>query len=471
MSSYSPFDQELEALEAADLEALTRARERLVHRIQTRGAYRSIDCKSVSAFANTYGGWIFYGVEEESKEDAVAGAFPGIARADADAAQQRIRHAVAGLMNPEAHFDTKVVWGPHSPIGLAENQGIICIRVAQSVNAPHVHKSGQIYRRVADGSEPKPESDRFILDQLFRRADQTRKDYRRWINRQDPELSEGEGENPYLRLMLVADIWHDRDAWLDLDADKVRSFLGPGAGRAHFGCIPFDTIYTSSGGYVARQVKGNNPHNLGLTWRLRPHLVSEVIVPFNFQAPNHPGMIAVNWSGYDHVDRFVKILAAQGHKSPRVIDLNVLFNALLGVAEAQQRLLAAAGWKYGYTVKAKLLNVWRTIPFLDVSRVLDGFEKHGTPMCLDGDVLAPRGTDPETFSEVKPYGHIENEYGQLILQTLDMFRPIAEAFGLPKWLDPNPDKEEEVYYDELQKAGRNAMKVQDLRLKRSDDDD
>ena len=32
--------------------------------------------KSLSAFANTYGGWLFVGVREESKDNAVAGSFP-----------------------------------------------------------------------------------------------------------------------------------------------------------------------------------------------------------------------------------------------------------------------------------------------------------------------------------------------------------------------------------------------------------
>ena len=39
--------------------------------------------KSVSAFANTYGGWLFYGVNEKSKSGAAAGEFVGIARENA----------------------------------------------------------------------------------------------------------------------------------------------------------------------------------------------------------------------------------------------------------------------------------------------------------------------------------------------------------------------------------------------------
>lgn len=178
MTAYSPFGKELKDLEAANLLALRQAAEGWYIEYKREVPNAASIAKSISAFANTYGGWVFYNVKEKSKEDAVAGAFPGVPRADVDASLQRIRQAVAGQVNPSPHFDMKVLWGPCAEIGLAADHAVICVQVAWSPAAPHVHKSGQIYRRVADGSEPRPEGDRFVLDQLFRRADDVRKQYR-----------------------------------------------------------------------------------------------------------------------------------------------------------------------------------------------------------------------------------------------------------------------------------------------------
>ena len=40
---------------------------------------------------------------------------------------------------------------------------MVVVEIPQSRAAPHVHKDGRIYRRVADASEPKPETDRLSL--------------------------------------------------------------------------------------------------------------------------------------------------------------------------------------------------------------------------------------------------------------------------------------------------------------------
>ena len=40
--------------------------------------------KSLSAFANTYGGWLFIGVQEQSGDNAVADEFPSIPEVDVD---------------------------------------------------------------------------------------------------------------------------------------------------------------------------------------------------------------------------------------------------------------------------------------------------------------------------------------------------------------------------------------------------
>ncbi|MBL9070609.1 MAG: hypothetical protein JNM03_11550 [Sphingopyxis sp.] len=81
----------------------------------------------------------------------------------------------------------------------------------QSLSAPHVHRSGQIYRRVADGSEPRPENDRYLLDQLFRRGDELRREFAEWVDR-DPEFSKSEENIPFLRLMMICDPWREETA-------------------------------------------------------------------------------------------------------------------------------------------------------------------------------------------------------------------------------------------------------------------
>jgi hypothetical protein len=83
-----------------------------------------------------------------------------------------------------------------------EGSCIICVSVPLNPNAPHVHTKGYIYRRVADGSKPKPENDRFVIDQLFQRSQELRKQHAEWHDR-DPEFSENERTQPFIRLLIT----------------------------------------------------------------------------------------------------------------------------------------------------------------------------------------------------------------------------------------------------------------------------
>jgi hypothetical protein len=462
MAAYTPFQRPLEDLTADDLEQLKTTSEGWYVEYKREVPNASAVAKSISAFANTYGGWVFYGVDEVSKENPVAGAFPGIPVGEVDANLQRIRQAVAGHLDPAPHFDVKVLYGP-SDIGLAADSGVICIRVPQSFTAPHVHRSGQIYRRVADGSEPKPENDRHLLDQLFRRSDELREDFEKWVNR-DPEFSKGEEEAPYLRLMMVVDPWREEEPWLEIEEAELRDIFSVPSGLVS--SVPFDTLYTSASGFIARQVNVNDPHNLGLTWRFRQSLASDVLIPLNFYSVDHRWRLIEQLEGYEQALPFIDMLERKNYASPRIVDLNLLFNLLVGVVEIQRRLLARAGWTRPFYVKAKLLNVWRTAPFLDIAAVLERFETFGLPMCLDQNVTSPPGTAPETFNEVSAFDDVKDEFARVLLQALTLFAPIARAWGLPGHLDDVSPP----YFTQLQQAGVRALKVQDRRNAAADDE-
>lgn len=449
---FSPFDTAMETLSAPDLERLREVAEGWYVEYKSRLSNAADIAKSVSALANTHGGWVFYGVEELSKEEPVAGSLPGIPKADADAALQSIRQAVAQNMNPAAHFDTRVVSGDGG--SLAADRVVVCVRVPRSLAAPHVHRSGRIYRRVADGSEPRPESDRHLLDQLFRRSDDLRQEFEGWVDR-DPEFSKGEGKVPYLRLMMVVDPWRDESPWLEIEARELKKLFAATPGLVS--AVPFDTLYTSARGYVARQVSTNDPHNLGLTWRLQETLVSDLYVPLNFYTADSPWQLLEHLDGYEGASRFISMLRARSYSSPRVVDLNMLFNLLVGIVETQRRLLARAGWTKPYFVKARLLNVWRTVPFVDLAPVLDAFDADGLPVCLDAMVTSPPGTEPESFLEVPPFAETASEEARIILQALTIFAPIARAWGLPTEM---LQAGHPMYFSLLQQAGTRAMAVQ-----------
>jgi hypothetical protein len=397
---YSPFDKSFEAIEASDLASLRAAAEGWYVEYKREASTADAMAKSVSAFANTHGGWLFYGIVEKSKDEAVAGEFPGIPRVDVDPALQCLRQAMANAVNPSPHYEVRAVWGPEAAIGLEADRAVICVYVPKGANAPYVHKSGRIYRRVGDGSEPKPENDRFVLDQLWRRSDEILNEYKEWVGK-DPELSTSESERPYVRLLMVADPWADRGAWLDVNTSEVRELLKAEEASAY--ATPFDTVYTSSSGFVGRQLRNNDPHKFGLTYTLNRNLSSELIIPLDIYTPNFPSQLFENLGDYEQIGRFISILEENGHNSPRVVDLNFALNIMMAAADLQDKILKRAGWGHGFHCKVVLLNVWRTVAFVDAPYVMRAYEEHGVPMIMNSRVVSGFDHHPGSFRAVS--GH------------------------------------------------------------------
>ncbi|MCX4067533.1 ATP-binding protein [Pseudomonas sp. S1Bt30] len=460
MKHYSPFTKSFNDIKTEDLLALRDVNEGWYVEYKQAISKSTAIAKSISAFANSYGGWIFYGIKEHSKENSVAGEFIGIENSELDAALQKIRQAVAN-MSPACHFETKTLYGPCEAIGLKPDRAIVCLVVPQSIEAPHVHSGGYIYRRVADGSEPVPETDRYMVEKLFDRSKTTIGHYKKWHDN-DPEFSKGESNSPFLRIMIKPNLWELPRSDFTFNLDSVKEILGAVTGRAI--CLPFDTIYPRAGGIIARQCKDNNPTNLSITWDLQSDLTSDITIPLNWCNGNIHDIRAF-LHGYKQTAPFVEKLESTKIETTSVVDLNHLHHVLFGIVEAQRALQKKAGWPLDFHLKIKLLNVWRTIPFLDVPHFIKNIDKNGIPMCLTSNVTAPPGYHPETFAHVEDHSNGESNNSEIIIQTLFSFAPIADAYGIPilNMILAKHTEEDGFLSLALSEASKRAMEVQAIR--------
>jgi Putative DNA-binding domain len=467
LNEYNPFEKHLKDLEISDLFALKSVSEGWYVEYKSEVPKAVSIAKSISAFANTYGGWLFYGISEKSKEEAVAGSFCGIARSDMDGCLQMIRQAVANSVNPSPHFDIKVLWGPLKSIGIAKDHGIICVRVPQGYASPYVHKSGLIYRRVGDGSEPKPENDRFILDQLWRRGDEIRADYKNWLER-SLEFSKAEEGMPYLRIFLTPDLWRDKGVWADLDTKRVRDILAQPNDDTTIFSTPFDTVYSTNGGFVGRQLSGNNPHNLTATFYLSRNLTSTLVLPLPFISGAHRFVLEDELDGYKHALRYVDSLEQHGHEEPNIIDLNFIFSAMVGLFHIQSRLDKEANRTGPLYIKSQLMNVWRGRPFLDVEQVISYQSTHGIPVCMNREIYAPPGKDPDSFHFIPQLDSLDDPKIGKFWQAMQAFEPLASAMGIETGLNDafGTNEERKYIYPDLIAASLRASEAQRLRNER-----
>lgn len=458
---YSPFLKSFDDIAIDDLATLKSVAEGWHVEYKRQLPNAGAVAKSISAFANTYGGWLFYGIAEKSKEEAVAGAYPGIDRTEADAALQSIRQSVANHVQPSPFFRAKALFGPSDGLNLAEDRCIIVVHVPWGADAPIVHKDGRIYRRVSDGSEPKPESDRFVLDQLFSRATRVTDRHAEWVGR-ELELSEDEKRYPYVRIFLIADFWGDHPEMPIVPLQKVREIMKDSGEGFSLG---FEAIQRTAGGIVCRQMGNPDPHTLTLTWTVHNNFRSEVILPLSKFRRDSLDDLQELFEGYEHIDRFIEICRGQRYHLPTVIDLNIVLLALFAFGRKQRALAKEFGWTGPIMAKVQLNGLWRTIPFLDAEEVLDDFEEHGIPLNLRDEILLYRGKERSTYIELPAPIHNADEVLPYLPFGVTLFLHIAQALGVSgsQSLEGNDNTTFAETIVKLLGAGDRALAVQKMR--------
>lgn len=450
---YSPFSKEIANLEVSDLEALKLVSEGWYIEYKRVVPDASSIAKSISALGNTYGGWVFYGIAELSKEDSVAGVFSGVEVKELDVYLQRIRQSVSNRMNPSIHYDCKVLYGPCDAIGLADGMAVICIHVPITSQAPVVHHSGRVYRRVADGSEPIPEADRFMLDKLWERSREVERRYKEWIDA-DPGFNERERLSPFIRILITPSLYDRPIMSAEPSLKLIREKFGPG--ERPYNHIPFDTITNTSDGFLARQCIGNDPTQHVLSWRLRYDLSAEVLLPTAIFKMSPENSIWLN--GYSNYTRFRNLAFQMKCNDADIIDLNLLYPALLAVMDMQMDLQSALGLPKTFYAKAKIISRGRAVPFLDTESFVKDVEKHGMPVCFDETSLCPPGVEPTSFTKIGVYESVKEKdwsvYGATILFSL-----IGRGFGVTCFFEFDESVDIRNFY----KAGERAKKVQAAR--------
>jgi len=100
---YSPFQKDLASIAVDDLAALRRVSEGWFVEYKELLPSPGDIAKSVSAFANHHGGWLFIGVQESKDGLRTAAAFPGLDVDTVSGSVDRIRDAVRAHTDPRFH--------------------------------------------------------------------------------------------------------------------------------------------------------------------------------------------------------------------------------------------------------------------------------------------------------------------------------------------------------------------------------
>ncbi len=445
MSDFNPFNKLFREIQAKDLLKLREVEEGWYVEYKREVTNPSSIAKAISSFSNQYGGWIFFGIDQTKVGPKVAGGFPGISSKEVQTLCERIRSAVIGNVQPVPHFETRILEGPCPEIGLGGNQCIIMIFVPLGPDSPYIHSSGKIYRRQADSSEPKPEADRAVLDQLWERNQRNRARFAEFLEK-IPPICEDEKEKPILHVYLFSDPLQDRGHLLNFSFKRYTELMQ--STKIEDGGIPFDNFFTMTDGFVARQVAINDPYFLQMTWR---HFEDNSVI---FTLPLSAGRLNTDFKFYlSKRYRFTKDIMKKLNRGSipshsRLLDLNIVMITLTSVIQRYHCLSNEIGIEGPFYFKALLQNVLRCVPFID-SKIFKTFlDKYGIPIIQDTLLFSPAGKGPENLIRLQEHSEFTQIPQEMIpfLRAIPAIKAVFEALGiLPIMIDQNIDTIIELY--------------------------
>jgi Putative DNA-binding domain len=125
--------------------------------------------KSIASFANTYGGWYFIGINDD-KTNNIPVSIPGIDLAEILDPIDKLREIIKSRIDPTPVFFSKLV-------ELTDKKVVLVVRIPDEQETPFITNDGRVYRRVADSSEPIPETNRYAMDELYQRGFKAAKEF------------------------------------------------------------------------------------------------------------------------------------------------------------------------------------------------------------------------------------------------------------------------------------------------------
>lgn len=371
-TGYNLFDKPVEDIEAKDLRVLRDVSEGWYIEYKSASKKPSDIGKSLTSFANQYGGYLFFGIEESRDSSHTAKSFPGIPNSQLDTLLSHIRDGASQHSQPDVRFVQKVIPGPVPEIGLGKDCSIVIVDIPQGTQTPYVHSSGRVFRRIGNSSAPKVEADRYLLDELWKRREHNRKLLRKFVEQRNPVLRD-QGIGGWFHLYVFPDLSQRSSPDL-LTVDKVADvFLKDRIGRTAMS-VPMDAVYSSGMGVCARQAGSPNREILGLTVDIRIGGAASFCVPINVTSARDLAP-----RGYESVDEFHSMLEQSGLEKMLVADFSHL--AVSVTALLNQLLLLKDSINDSRDLMAgfSIHGTRGSIPYLDSSAYVSRLKKYGFP--------------------------------------------------------------------------------------------
>lgn len=247
------FERDINSIDSSDLDDLKRLEEGWFVEFKSTPPESAKIARSISSFANTYGGILLFGIVEEQKTRKLK-SIDGFTLDKAEQLVVTIRQSVQAHVTPSPYFESKIIKIPEQ-----EGKYIVWVKIPKGNFGPYLHSSGVIYIRVGDSSTPKPMNDIGFLERMWREGDS----HRERVKKRIEHLNEVTAQNiPRIEMFICED-----DSIPSNKNDiSFRKFKELALAKFKNGSNSvFNTVYPLDSSFVAQRMNLTSA-GLGILW-------------------------------------------------------------------------------------------------------------------------------------------------------------------------------------------------------------
>ncbi|MFN8012689.1 MAG: ATP-binding protein [Holophagaceae bacterium] len=335
--------------------------------------------KHLTSFANTYGGWIFFGIKEHTATHA-ADKFIGINGEVLDTLLTRLREASSAHSFPTVYFETKTIKGPCAEIELDADKYILIVKISEGEEPPYVHSSGRIYKRTADHSKPEAETNRYAIDRLFDKSASADTLLKQFID-DSPHLHKKQSEDSILHIYLLPQSSDESS----LNQIKIDDFKTICCERKTPFSLNFDHVFPSKYGFTARYVQENHFYYFLPTLRFWHNGRFKISIPINsFSIDGY-----MKDPRFKHKKELITMVDIKKSEDLKILDLTqvgVILSCFLNtIIDIKKRTMDHRD----LLCAVKTTNTGGKCPYIDKPQYFEHCKKYGIPILLENSLQIP----------------------------------------------------------------------------------
>jgi hypothetical protein len=385
---FNPFGKGLREVKEEDLEVLKSVAEGWNVEYKREKPNPKKIAKSISSFANSYGGIYFIGIEADSSTN-FATDFIGV-----EDSPDVIRDSVRGHLQPFPYFET-------FSINLNNGKKVLMAVIPEGRNPPYIHSDGRIYRRQEAASDPISENNRHAIDELYRKALKYEEELEKFRNF-DLTFCRGEDDIPYLEIyvntvpfnhFIITDFFKRENLDMVLQQFNGDFTITENVHNISFDYnMKFDSLNTYYDNVSIRYLEQQDLAYNGLTVEIDIAGNLKLLIPLNQK----------NYDSEPLAERYTKVITRSQENSIssiRFLDGRQIFGAILG-----------------------LINNYVKYLYIDNEKFIEHVENFGFPICGKAEQYFPMYPISMDFQDIKSHP---------ITRLAGVFSHVANALGVP----------------------------------------